>query len=72
MRVVQKVYQIECRYKPHYVLCYVVLCVCLQLTYGNVSPANLLQCARQPVVVYLPAMSLQPVLERRATGGLLV
>lgn len=46
--------------------------VCVQLTYGNVSPANLLQCARQPVVVYLPAMSLQPVLERRATGGLLV
>lgn len=54
-------------------LCVVLCCVVfVQLTYGNVSPANLLQCARQPVVVYLPAMSLQPVLERRATGGLLV
>ncbi len=47
-------------------------CCCVWLTYGNVSPADLLQCTRQPVVVYLLAVNLQPVLKRWATGGLLV
>ncbi len=43
-------------------------CCCVWLTYGNVSPADLLQCTRQPVVVYLLAVNLQPVLKRWATG----
>lgn len=46
------------------VQCMYVCECCVQLTYGDVSPADLLQCTRQPVVVYLLAVKLQPVLQR--------